>query len=123
LVSLSRLLTLSLEEFGASTLEVEADRYSVSTTRLAQQAVRYYLSERESGRMALRVPRLSQEGARQPVLELTLDLDSDSWNELQREAERQEVSLERLLEHAIVYFLADLDTGRVERRMLADEGG
>jgi hypothetical protein len=120
---LQRFVTLSLEEFGASTLEAEADRYSVSTTRLAQQAVRYYLSDRDSGRMALRVPRLSHERARQPALELTLDLDSNSWNELRQEAERQEVSLERLLEHAIIYFLADLDAGRVELKVLGEEGG
>jgi hypothetical protein len=120
---LQRLLTLSLEEFGASTLEAEADRYSVSTARLAQRAVRYYLSDRDSNRMALRVPRLSQERARQPALVLTLDLDSDSWNELKQEAERQEVSLERLLEHAIIYFLADLDAGRVEGRALGEEAG
>jgi hypothetical protein len=71
--------------------------------------------------MALRVPRLPPPATRQPALELTLDLDADSWNELEAEAERQGVSLERLLEHAIVYFLSDLDAGRVERRML-DEG-
>jgi hypothetical protein len=116
-----RLLTLSLEEFGASTLDAEAERYSVSPVRLARHAVRYYLSDRDSGRMALRVPGLSQAGTRQPALELTLDLDADSWNELDHEAERQEVSLERLLEHAIVYFLADLDAGRVERRMLEED--
>src|SRR5919106_826534 len=75
-LGLQQLLTLSLEEFGASTLVGKAERYSVSTTRLAQQAVRYYLSDRDSGRMALRVPRLSQERARQPALELTLDLDA-----------------------------------------------
>jgi hypothetical protein len=122
LLHVQRLLTLSLEEFGASTLEAEATRYSVSTAGLAGHAVRYYLSDRDSGRMALRVPRLSQPATRQPALELTLDLEPDSWNELDREAERQEVSVERLLEHAIVYFLADLDAGRVERRML-DEAG
>ena len=120
---MQRLLTLSLEEFGASTLEAEAKRYSVSTAGLAGHAVRYYLSDRDSGRMALRVPRLSPDPARKPALELRLDLDPDSWRELEEEAERQQVSVERLLEHAIVYFLADLDAGRVARRMLDEESG
>jgi hypothetical protein len=120
-VRVQRSLTLSLEEFGALTLEAEAERYSVSTTQLARRAVGYYLSDRGSGRMAWQVPRLSQEPARQPALQLALDLDADSWNELDREAERQGVALERLLEHAIVYFLADLDAGRVERRMLEED--
>jgi hypothetical protein len=115
---LQRLLSLSLEEFGASTLEAEAERYSVSPVELGRHAVRYYLSDRGSGRMALRVPRLSQNAAREPALELKLDLDADIWRELDEEAERQEVSVERLLEHTIMYFLANLDAGRVERRML-----
>jgi hypothetical protein len=113
-----RLLTLSLEEFGASTLEAEAERYSVSAAALARHAVRYYLADRDSGRMALRVPQLSQQPARNPALALSVDLDPSTWRELEEEAESQQVSVERLLEHAIVYFLADLDAGRVERRML-----
>jgi len=113
-----RILTLALEEFGASTLEAEAERYSVSPAELGRHAVDYYLSDRDSGRMALRVPRLSQEAGRRPALELRLDLDPATWRELEEEAERQKVSVERLLEHAIVYFLADLDAGRVEWRML-----
>jgi hypothetical protein len=113
-----RLLTLSLEEFGASTLEAEAERCSVSPAELGRRAVQYYLSDRGSGRMALRVPELSQEPGRKPAVQLRLDLDRDTWRELEEEAERQDVSVERLLEHAIVYFLADLDAGRVEGRML-----
>jgi hypothetical protein len=119
-VRVQRLLTLSLEEFGASTLEAEADRYSVSPAELGRHAVRYYLSDRDSGRMALRVPRLSEDPAGKPALELRLDFEPDTWRELEQEAKRQQVSVERLLEHAIVYFLADLDAGRVERRMLDD---
>lgn len=116
---LRRLLRLSLGEFGASTLEGEAERLSVSPAELGRQAVRYYLSDRGSGRMALRVPRLAGGGG-EPALELEVELDDDAWRELEGEARRQGVSLERLLEHAVVYFLSDLDAGRVERRMLGE---
>ena len=116
-----RMVTLALEEFGASTLEAEAERYSVPPAVLGSHAVRYYLSDRDSGRMALRVPQLSQEPAGKPVLALSIDLDADTWRELEEEAQTQQVSVERLLVHAIVYFLADLDAGRVERRMLDED--
>jgi hypothetical protein len=118
LVRVQRLLLLSLEEFGASALAEQAERYSVTPAQLGRHAVRYYLSERASGRMALRVPRFTEDPDREPSLELKLDLDPDTWQELDKEAERQEVSIERLLAHAVMYFLADLDAGRVERRML-----
>jgi hypothetical protein len=120
-VRVQRLLLLSLEEFGAAGLEEQAERYSVTPAQLGRHAVRYYLSERDSGRMALRVPRFTQDTARDPALKIKLDLDPDTWQELDREAERQEVSIERLLAHAVMYFLADLDAGRVEERMLEDE--
>jgi hypothetical protein len=115
---LQRLLLLSLEEFGASTLKAEAERYFVSPAELGRYAVRYYLSDRDSERMAWRVPPLPQDTVREPALGLEVDLDPDTWRELDEEAERQEVSVERLLTHAIIYFLADLDAGKVERRML-----
>jgi hypothetical protein len=117
---LQRLLLLPLEEFGASTLEAEAERYSVSPGALGRHALHYYLSDRDSERMAWKVPRLSRATGRQPAVELKLDLDPEAWRNLEEEAKRQEVSVERLLTHAIIYFLADLDAGRVERRMLKE---
>ena len=117
---LQRLHLLSLEEFGASTLEAEAERLFVSPAELGRYAVRYYLSDRDSERMAWKVPRMSHDTGRQQGLELELDLDPDTWRDLGEEAERQEVSVERLLTHAIIYFLADLDAGRVELRMLEE---
>jgi hypothetical protein len=118
---LQRLLLLSLEEFGASTLEAEAERFLVSPAELGGYAVRYYRSDRNSERMAWKVPPLLQDTGRQQALELELELDPDTWRYLDEEAERQEVSVERLLTHAIIYFLADLDAGRVELRMLEED--
>jgi hypothetical protein len=118
---MTRLLSLVLDEFGASALEEHAERFSVAPGELASRAARYYLSDRGSGRLALRVPQLPKAAARQPALQLTVELDQASWRELEAEATRQEVSTEALLEHAIMYFLADVDSGRLERRMLEDE--
>jgi hypothetical protein len=119
---MSRRLALSLDEFGASALAQHAERYSMSPAALGSRAARYYLEDRGSGRLALRVPRLPRGAAGKPVLRLTVDLDDDSWRELAAEARRQDVSLAALLEHAILYLLADIDSGRAEERMLADLG-
>ncbi len=117
---MTRLVSLALDEFGASALEGHAERFSVSPGELASRAARYYLSDRASGRLALRVPHL--EGARgKPTLQLTVELDDDGWRELEAEATRQGVSAEALFEHAVLYFLADLDSGRAEWRILEDE--
>jgi hypothetical protein len=119
---MSHRLSLSLDEFGASALREHAERYSLSPAELGSRAASYYLADRESGRVALRVPRLPKGAAGKAALRLTVDIDRESWRELQAEAKRQDVSVETMLEHAIMYFLADLDSGRVERGMLADFG-
>jgi hypothetical protein len=118
-----RLLTLSLDEFAADAIEEQAAQYSVSPAELGRQAARYYLSDLGSGRLALRVPRLDKGGAGRCSMRLPIDLDRDSWRELEAEAKRQEVPIEALVVHAILYFLADLDSGRVGRRILEDEIG
>jgi hypothetical protein len=111
-------LSLSLDEFGAFALEDMAERFSLSPAELARHAARYYLLDRDSGRTALCVPRLPRGGAGKRALRLKLDLDVDTWRELEAEARRQDVSVEVLLQHAILYLLADRDSGRVARRML-----
>jgi len=56
-------------------------------------------------------------------MRLPIDLDGDSWRELEAEARRQQMPTEALVVHAIPYFPADLDSGRVGRRILEDESG
>jgi hypothetical protein len=47
-----------------------------------------------------------------------LEFDQFGWASLSQEAERQGVSREELLKHAAMYYLADLDSGRVAARIL-----
>ena len=114
-----RSLKLALDDFGRATLEGEAARYSVEPAELVGHAVRYYLADRDSGRPALRVPRFGRSAAAAP-LELDLELDERAWEEAEAEAARQRVPLERLLEHAAMYLIADLDSGDVAARIAAD---
>ncbi len=118
-----RLLTLALDQFGAAAIEEQAAHYSLAPPELARRAARYYLSDLGSGRMTLWVPRLETGVQAKGSLRLEIDLDADSWRVLEAEAKRQHVTLEALVVHAILYFLADLDSGRVGRRILEDESG
>ena len=55
---------------------------------------------------------------------VTIELDDFGWERLRREAQRQSIPLEHLVEHAAMYYLADLHSGRaavqVSRRAIAD---
>jgi hypothetical protein len=48
---------------------------------------------------------------------LTVRLDDATWQALHDEAERQAVSPAELTRHALLYFLADVDSGRVGERL------
>jgi hypothetical protein len=51
----------------------------------------------------------------------TITLSEFAYSGLLAEAERQGVPLEELLQHAAMYYLADLDSGRLAARVLRDE--
>ena len=61
-----RSLKLALDDFGRATLEGEAARYSVEPAELVSHAVDYYLADRDSGRLALRVPRFARTASPRP---------------------------------------------------------
>jgi hypothetical protein len=78
-------------------------------------AVRYYLGDADSDRVAWHVPRKMTRA--DPAEELELGLDDDLHEQLRREARRQHVSPDTLAMHALMYYLADLDSGKAAARL------
>lgn len=112
---MTKSVTVRLDRFGQEALE-EYLRASGETPAAALgAAVRYYLGDADSGRVAWRVPRHAGPGATAEPLELSLD--DELHGELERESRRQAVSPDLLALHALVYFLADLDSGRAAARL------
>jgi hypothetical protein len=104
-----------LDRFGQEALEEHVRRSGESQADTLDVAVRYYLGDSGSGRLAWRVPRHYME--RNPDDELELELDDDLHGELRRESRRQRVSPDVLAMHALMYYLADLDSGRAAARL------
>jgi hypothetical protein len=48
---------------------------------------------------------------------VALPLDGFAWRELQRESQRNDVPPSELASFAILYYLADVDSGRIARRI------
>ena len=46
-----------------------------------------------------------------------MQLDDDTWSALDVEAARQGVSADTLAVHALMFFLADIDSGRIGGRL------
>jgi hypothetical protein len=116
-----REVTLSLEQFGHTALEARAVDFDVPVSALVRQAALYYLAVRGSERTALRIPRFAREAQGEHRMELEVELDEADWSALEVEAVHQRVPIERLLEHAVLLFLADIDSGRVAARILDDD--
>ncbi|HYJ00220.1 MAG TPA: hypothetical protein VEX36_11185 [Thermoleophilaceae bacterium] len=87
-----------------------------------RQAVYYYLSDAGSGRAGWTHPRFGR-GAEQtgPTIEVAVTVDEGSWQAFVGEAANQGVSVDELVRHALLYFAADLDAGRVAARILDDQ--
>jgi hypothetical protein len=56
-----------------------------------------------------------------PIREVTVSFDDFGWSRLAAEAEAQDVSVAEIVVHATMYYLGDLDSGRVTRRVLPTE--
>lgn len=115
-------ISITFDEFGWNVLEEEARAEGLELGRLVSLACAYYRSERATERMATLVPRFDQSAAERETRLLELELDAQSLRVLEQEAQQQELELERLIEHAAIFYLADLDAGRVAERVIGRAG-
>ena len=109
--AMTRNVTLHLDEFGQQSLDRLTHEGEGSPAAAFRTAALYYLADRESGRPAWRAPRFRSKTPSGDGLRIVLD--DDTWDALAEEADRQGVGTEELTVHALLYFLADIDSGRI----------
>ena len=108
-------VNVRLDRFGQEALDEHLRATGESESDALDVAVRYYLGDAGSGRVAWKVPRKTTRP--DPADEIELELDDDLHAELRRESRRQHVSPDMLALHALMYYLADLDSGRAAARL------
>ncbi len=116
--STGRTLSLALDGFGREALETLARRHGISQSRFVQCAVDHHLERDMPRRPGERRPPFEREPAGDG-LEVVVDLPAESWEALELECALDGLPLERLLEHAVLALMADLDSGRVAVRIAA----
>ena len=104
-------VTLHLDEFGQRAFASLTVTRRSSADAAMRTACLYYLADRESGRPSWRAPNFVPDPS--PSSTVHVRLDNATWTALAAEARDQGVSVEKLALHALMYFLADLDSGRV----------
>jgi hypothetical protein len=108
-------VNVRLDRFGQEALEEHLRATGESESDALDVAVRYYLGDADSGRVAWKVPRKTARP--DPADEIELELEDELHAELRRESRRQHVSPDMLVMHALMYYLADLDSGRAAARL------
>jgi hypothetical protein len=122
-LSSNRAVTLAFDEFARASLEEQAGSDGLRTDDLVRMAVTYYLGDLSAGRFVRRVPRFAAHAAPVRRLEVRVELPAGDWKALDGEAIRQAVPVARLIEHAVIYYLADLESGRVAARIVENSTG
>lgn len=113
---MERVLTLDFSDFGRELLEEQARRERLPVEAVVREAGIYYAAELRSGRTAAAVPPAGEGETRSPI-EARADLDPPTWAALEQAAERQGITLERVLVHAVLLYVADVESGRLPRRL------
>ena len=85
------------------------------------RVIRFYLKEKGAGGAGWSYPDLLRVGRPEEEVEVEIEIEDALWREMRAEASRQRVSVTQLLEHAALYYAAELDAGRLTERIL-DEG-
>lgn len=116
-----RIVAVAIDDFSSASLEEASTAGRTTSDVLLVRAIRYYLAERDSGRPGWPYSRLDEgDEVEEATSVVELEVDGSAWAGFSREADRQKVSTDRLLQHAVLYYLADRDSGRLTQKILED---
>jgi hypothetical protein len=109
------MVTLHVEQFTSRSLEHLTGDGRVSPDDVLRAALLYYLEDRDAERPAWRAPRFRPQPRR--GTELSVSFDDETWAALESEARRQRVTSDELAAHALLYYMADIESGRAGERL------
>lgn len=108
-------VTIALSELAIDALTGDPD---VEAGTRMESALRFYLADSKGGSPAWPYPGFLRGTETRGDTEVRLELQARLWDAFEEEAVRQGVTVEQLSEHAVFYFAAELDAGRVTQRIL-----
>jgi hypothetical protein len=85
-----------------------------------ERVIQFYLGEPGTRPHGWAYPDFLRERRASNDVELDLNIEDLLWISLEAEAREQDVEVDRLLEHATLYFAAEMDAGRATERILEE---
>jgi hypothetical protein len=112
-----------LGAFAAEALARKLGNGGVPGSPDFERVIQFYLAERSAKPPpGWAYPDFLRERRASDDVELDLKIEDPLWASLEAEAREQDVVVDRLLEHAMLYFAAEMDAGRTTERILEDLG-
>lgn len=115
-----RLERVALSRTAVETLGGGGEGAAALARSRLEGAVRLYLRDKGSGRPAWPYPDFLRGAEHAAEVEVEFSVDPALWRSFKTAACKQDVSVDRLAEHAAYYYAAELDAGRITRRILED---
>jgi hypothetical protein len=117
---MKRSVTISLGEFAFEALADKNGTGSEHVPARLSRAIRCYLEDADAGPTGWRHPAFAPPLPTAERTQVEMSVDEEVWRALAEEAESQGISIEQMVDHAALYFAAELDTGRITERILED---
>jgi hypothetical protein len=114
---MKRFVTVHIGEFSVIALTGEFGDSPGRVEERLVQALGLYLHDRDLTRPGWDYP-ASLPRARGGEVELELAVDEDLWQAFELEARRQAVTPSMLAGHAALYYVAEVDAGRITQRIV-----
>jgi hypothetical protein len=114
-----KIVSVHLSEFAREATageERDAERVSESVVR----AIRCYLGSTGSRGSGWSYPSFLRVEEPAGGMDVQLSIDEELWRSLEEEAEERGVSMQQMVIHATLWFAAELDAGRITRRIVKD---
>lgn len=115
---MTRSVTVHLSEFVCSVVVGERAESREHLAEKVVDAIRCYLGDRGTYGPGWAYPRFLRDEQYPEEVALQLEIDSELWDLLEEEAERQGVSTQKMVSHASLYVAGEVDAGRATRRIL-----
>jgi hypothetical protein len=113
-------VTVEVGDLALKSMQDQIGSNPAKLSRAFSWAIQHYLADRDSGRIGLQRPDFLVEAEPRSRHPVSIEVDGALWDEFRVEAERQELTADQLVEHAVLYLAADLDSGRLTERILED---
>jgi hypothetical protein len=110
-MSMRHSVTVRLGSFAVEALAGGAGSETEPSPADLERAIQFYLSQSRRRGPGWAYPEFVREQDPAGQVEIELEVDEFLWVSLEKEARRQKVTIPQLLEHASLYYAAEMDSG------------